>query len=55
MKNSPSRAVYAVTKDKKNAMYSFRISISELTTGEEIEQFLKCLHECYQVLTKERV
>ncbi len=55
VKNSPSRAVYAVTKDKKNAMYSFRISISELTTGEEIEQFLKCLHECYQVLTKERV
>ncbi|MDF2543549.1 MAG: iscS 1 [Herbinix sp.] len=48
--NSPSRPVYAVTKDKKNAMSSFRISISHLTTREELEQFLIAFSNCYQRL-----
>jgi cysteine desulfurase len=48
--NSPSRPVYAVTKDKKNALYSWRISISHLTTEEEIDDFLKAFHNCYEKL-----
>jgi cysteine desulfurase len=48
--NSPSRPVYAVTKDRKNALYSWRISISHLTTAEEIDDFLKAFHNCYEKL-----
>lgn len=50
-KNSPSRAVYAVTKDKKNASYSFRISLSQMTTMNEIKEFLSIFDQCYQALT----
>jgi cysteine desulfurase len=48
--NSPSRPVYAVTKDKKNALCSWRISISHLTTTEEIDDFLKAFRICYEKL-----
>lgn len=47
---SPSRPVYAVTKDKKNAMCSWRISLSHLTTKEELESFLVVFHKCYERL-----
>lgn len=50
--NSPSRPVYAVTKDKKNALCSWRISISHLTTAEDIDGFLKAFHICYEKLAK---
>lgn len=49
--NSPSRPVYAVTKDKKNAMSSWRISISHLTTMEDLELFLIAFSRCYERLT----
>lgn len=42
---TPSRPVYAVTKDKKNASSSFRISFSYLTTLEEVDEFLNSLKE----------
>ena len=45
---TPSRPVYAVTKDKKNALSSFRISLSHLTTEEEVEKFFECFEVCYQ-------
>ncbi len=45
---TPSRPVYAVTKDKKNALSSFRISLSHLTTEDEVEKFFKCFEESYQ-------
>jgi len=45
---SPSRPVYAVSRDKKNAMCSWRISLSHLTTQEEVETFLKAFHRCYE-------
>ncbi|NLK29022.1 MAG: cysteine desulfurase [Clostridiales bacterium] len=48
--NTPSRPVDAVTKDRKNAMSSFRISLSHLTTMEEVEQLLKGFEKCYQEL-----
>ncbi|MBR1758120.1 MAG: cysteine desulfurase [Lachnospiraceae bacterium] len=45
---TPSRAVMAVSKDKKNAMSSWRISLSHLTTEEEIAAFLRSFHEVCQ-------
>lgn len=48
---SPSRPVYAVSKDKKNAMCSWRISLSHLTTQEELEEFMRAFDRCYQRLT----
>jgi cysteine desulfurase len=47
---SPSRPVYAVSKDKKNAMCSWRISLSHLTTEEEIKAFLEAFSRCYAKL-----
>ncbi|MDF2483920.1 MAG: aminotransferase class [Herbinix sp.] len=52
--NAPSRPVYAVTKDKKNAMCSWRISISHMTTLAEVEQFLKVFARCYEKLTEHK-
>lgn len=45
-----SDSVYAVTKDREKAMSSIRISLSYLTTEEEIELFLKVFAVCYQKL-----
>lgn len=42
---TPSKPVMAVTKDKKRARSSFRISICHKTTREEIQQFLQTLDE----------
>lgn len=47
----PSRAVYAVSKDRKNALCSWRISLSHLTTEDEINIFLEKLKNIYQKLT----
>ncbi|MDD3174700.1 MAG: cysteine desulfurase family protein [Herbinix sp.] len=47
---SPSRPVYAVSKDKKNALCSWRISISHRTTDEEINSFLEAFKKCYEKL-----
>lgn len=49
---SPSRPVYAVSRDKKNAMCSWRISISHMTTQEEIDAFLQAFDRCYDRLAK---
>ncbi len=48
--NTMSDAVYAVTKDRDKAMRSIRISLSYLTTEEEVEEFLYRFHECYTKL-----
>lgn len=45
-----SDSVYAVTKDRERASSSIRISLSYLTTEEEIEEFLKVLDICYHRL-----
>ena len=50
---SPSRPVYAVSKDKKNAMCSWRISMSHLTTQEELDYFLQAFDRCYKNLIGE--
>lgn len=46
-KDTYSRAVYAITKDKEAAEHSLRISLSYKTTNEEIERFLKITKEIY--------
>lgn len=52
--HSESRAVYAVTKDEARASSSIRISLSKLTTKEEINQFLIAFDKCYKRLTNLR-
>ena len=48
--DSMSNAVYAVSKDKDIANHSLRISISYMTTEEEIDKFLLIFSECYKKL-----
>ena len=47
----PSRAVFAVSRDRRNALSSWRISLSHLTTEEEIKAFLQAFDVCYRELT----
>lgn len=42
---TPSKLVYALTKDKSLALSSIRVSISHLTKDEEIDIFLRVLKE----------
>ena len=46
--NTPSKLVYALTKDKSLASTSIRISLSHLTKEEEIKKFLKIFDKCYK-------
>ena len=46
--NTPSKLVYALTKDKSLASTSIRISLSHLTTESEIDEFLKIFDKCYK-------
>ena len=48
----PSRAVLAVSQDRRNALSSWRISLSHLTTEEEVTGFLHAFAECYSTLTR---
>lgn len=43
--NTPSRAVMAMTHDRKNALSSWRISFSHLTTQTGLDRFLQILAE----------
>ena len=46
-----SSAVFSITKDHLRALSSIRISISHLTTKEEIDNFIKGFDTCYKRLT----
>ena len=48
----PSRAVFAVSRDRKNSLSSWRISLSHLTTQEELDGFLRAFDACYTRLTQ---
>lgn len=48
--NSMSNSVYALTKDKELSNESLRISLSYLTTEDEVNKFLKVFDECYKSL-----
>ena len=47
-----SKAVYAVSRDRKNALSSWRISLSQLTTEAEIAEFLQIFDRCYRELAQ---
>lgn len=49
--NSKSKAVYNLTKDEERSVSSIRISLSHLTTKEEIDEFIKYFDICYKELT----
>lgn len=49
--NSISNSVYSVTKNREYASTSIRISLSHLTTKEEINKFLNILNTCYKNLS----
>jgi len=50
--NTVSRPVYALTKDRKIALSTLRISLSHLTSAQDIDLFLECFDECYRKLVK---
>ena len=52
VEGTPSRAVFAVSRDRKNALSSWRISLSHLTSEDEIAQFLEAFDSCYKELVK---
>jgi cysteine desulfurase len=43
--------VFAVSRDRKNALSSWRISLSHLTGQEELQEFLRAFDACYKELT----
>ena len=47
----PSRAVFAVSRDRKNALSSWRVSLSHLTTEGELTEFLSVFDRLYKELT----
>ena len=49
----PSRAVMAVSQDRRNALSSWRISLSHLTAEDELPLFLQAFADCYNTLTGE--
>ena len=48
--NTPSKLVYALTRDKALASTSIRVSLSHLTTKEEVNTFLVAFDKCYKEL-----
>ena len=51
---TPSKAVFAVSRDRKNALSSWRISLSHLTTEEALNGFLAAFDRCLKDLQKEK-
>ena len=49
---APSKAVFAVSGDRKNALSSWRISLSHLTTQTELTEFLQIFDHCYHELVR---
>ena len=47
---TPSKLVYALTRDKSLSMSSLRISLCHLTTKEEIDEFFSAFDRCYKEL-----
>lgn len=48
--NSMSNSIYAITHDEKRASSTIRISLSYLTTIEEVNMFLNVFDKCYNKL-----
>ena len=52
VEGTPSKAVFAVSRDKKNALCSWRISLSHLTTQGELAHFMELFEEIYKELAQ---
>jgi cysteine desulfurase len=52
VEGTPSRAVFAVSRDRKNALSSWRISLSHLTTDAEIQELITIFDRCYKEFIK---
>ena len=52
---TPSKLVYALTKDKGRASSSIRISLSHLTTREEIDKFINIFNKVYKEVKNGKV
>ena len=52
VENTPSRAVYAVTRNRRQALESWRVSLSHRTTMEELDEFIRIFDEVREWLTK---
>jgi len=50
--NTASRPVYAITKDRKRALSTLRISLSHLTNENDIVLFLDAFDKCYKKFIK---
>lgn len=50
--NTASRPVYALTKDRKRALSTLRISLSHLTDESDIDVFLEVFDKCYKKFVK---
>lgn len=46
----PSKAVFALCHDRRTALSSWRISLSHLTTEQEIKEFIRIFDQCYKKL-----
>lgn len=53
VENTPSRAVYAVTRNRRAALESWRVSLSHLTTEDEIGAFMRIFDEVRETLSHE--
>ena len=53
--NTPSKLVYALTKDKSLATSAIRLSISNKTTKAEIDYFLSAFDNIYKELVNEKI
>ena len=49
---TPSKAVYAVSRDRRNALSSWRISLSHRTTEAELREFMEIFDDCCGELVK---
>ena len=47
---TPSKAVFSVSRDRKNALSSWRISLSHLTSQKDMDDFLEIFDQCYRSL-----
>ena len=50
--NTPSRPVLAMTGERKKALSTLRMSLSHLTTQEEIDGFIEGFKVCYEALKR---
>jgi len=48
--NAPSRPVMAISRDKQNALSSWRVSLSHMTEIWELDAFLQAFDDCYSRL-----